>query len=165
MNALKNLEINTVRNTDLEKALQYQLDQKTKPVGSLGRMEELSMQIGLIQQTTQPELKYPVMLTVAADHGITEEGISPVPVEITWQQVLNFLYGGGIGLFCKHYGFDLYVVDAGVNYEFAPHPKLINKKIRKGSRNFLKEPAMTKTECNDAPKRKGNSKNLCTERF
>ncbi|NJK94417.1 MAG: nicotinate-nucleotide--dimethylbenzimidazole phosphoribosyltransferase [Bacteroidales bacterium] len=151
MNALKDLEIKSIQHADMEEALQYKLDQKTKPVGSLGRMEELAMQIGLIQKTTQPILKNPVMLTVAADHGIAEEGVSPVPVEITWQQVLNFLNGGGgIGLFCKHYGFDLYVVDAGVNYDFVPHERLISKKVRKGSRNFLKEPAMTLEECNAA---------------
>lgn len=151
MNSLKNLEITSIKNDVLEKTLQYNIDQKTKPVGSLGRLEELAVQIGLIQQTTQPELKKPVMLTIAADHGITEEGVSPVPSEITWQQVLNFLNGGGgIGLLCEQYGLDLYVVDAGVNYDFDTHPKLINKKVRKCSRNFLKEAAMTKEECDKA---------------
>lgn len=151
MDSLSNLEIKSIKNTELEKTLQYNIDQKTKPVGSLGRLEDLAIQIGLIQQTTYPELNNPIMLTIAADHGITEEGVSPVPSEITWQQVLNFLNdGGGIGLLCKQYGFDLYVVDAGVNYDFGAHPKLINKKVRKGSRNFLKEKAMTSEECNKA---------------
>lgn len=151
MNSLNNLEIKSIKNTELEKTLQYNIGQKTKPVGSLGRLEELALQIGLIQQTTHPELKNPVMLTIAADHGITEEGVSPVPTEITWQQVLNFLNGGGgIGLLCEQYGFDLYVVDAGVNYDFNSHPKLINKKVQKGSQNFLKEPAMTTEECDKA---------------
>jgi nicotinate-nucleotide--dimethylbenzimidazole phosphoribosyltransferase len=151
MNSLKNLEIKSIKNKELEKNLQYNIDQKTKPVGSLGRLEEIAMQLGLIQQTTQPNIKDPVMLTIAADHGITEEEVSPVPSEITWQQVLNFLNdGGGIGLLSKQYGLDLYVVDAGVNYDFDPHPKLISKKIRKASRNFLKEPAMTSEECGKA---------------
>lgn len=151
MNSLKNIEIKSIRNEELEKTLQYNIDQKTKPIGSLGRLEELAKQIGLIQQTTHPELKKPVMLTVAADHGITEERVSPVPTEITWQQVLNFLNGGGgIGLLCQQFGFDLYVVDAGVNYDFDAHPKLINKKVRKSSRNFLEEAAMTTDECDKA---------------
>lgn len=151
MESLKNLEITPICNDELQEALQYNIDQKTKPLGSLGRFEELALQIGLIQQTTQPELKNPVMLTIAADHGIAEENVSPVPTEITWQQCLNFINGGGgIGLFCQHYGFDLYVVDAGVDYDFESHPKLIDKKVRKGSRNFLNEPAMTIEECNAA---------------
>ncbi|MDI3521004.1 MAG: nicotinate-nucleotide--dimethylbenzimidazole phosphoribosyltransferase [Anaerophaga sp.] len=151
MNALQNLSIRPVENQELRKLLQFNIDQKTKPVGSLGRLEELAMRIGLILQTTTPELKSPVMITVASDHAITEEGVSPVPAEITWQQVKNFLNGGGgIGLFCKQYGFDLVVVDAGVNYDFEPHPGLIDKKVRKATRNFLKEPAMTTDECNKA---------------
>ncbi|MBN1968114.1 MAG: nicotinate-nucleotide--dimethylbenzimidazole phosphoribosyltransferase [Candidatus Delongbacteria bacterium] len=151
MNSLKKLYIQSIQNEELKNILQNKIDQKAKPVGSLGRLEELAIQIGLIQQTTMPELKKPVMLTIAADHGITSEGISPVPAEITWQQVLNFLNGGGgIGLFCQQYGFDLYVVDAGVNFDFEAHPKLINKKIRKGSSNFLYEPAMSTSECDKA---------------
>lgn len=151
MNSIKDLKIRSIKNEELKKTLQYNIDQKTKPVGSLGRLEELAMLTGLIQQTTHPVLKNPVMLTVASDHGITEENVSPVPAEITWQQVLNFLNGGGgIGLLCQQYGFDLYVVDAGVNHDFDAHPKLINKKVRKGSRNFLKESAMAIEECDKA---------------
>lgn len=151
MNALKNLEISSIKNAELEKLLKFNIDQKTKPIGSLGQLEELAMQIGLIQQTTQPTLNKPVMLTVAADHEITKEKVSPVPVEITWQQCLNFINGGGgIGLLCRQFGFDLFVVDAGVDYDFVPHPKLINKKVRKATRNFFYEPAMTIDECNQA---------------
>jgi nicotinate-nucleotide--dimethylbenzimidazole phosphoribosyltransferase len=151
MNSLKNLNIQPIENGELRKLLQHNIDQKTKPVGSLGYLEELALQIGLIQESTRPELKSPVMLTVASDHGITEEGVSPVPPEITWQQVNNFINGGGgIGLFCKQYGFDLYVVDAGVDHDFEPHPRLIDKKVRKATRNFLKEPAMTQEECDKA---------------
>jgi nicotinate-nucleotide--dimethylbenzimidazole phosphoribosyltransferase len=149
--ALEDLTIEAIDHKELEEKIQYNIDQKTKPVDSLGKMESLALQVGLIQQTTQPVLKDPVMLTVAADHGITREQVSPVPTDITWQQVQNFVKGGGaIGLFCKQYGFDLYVVDAGVDYDFVPHARLIDKKVRKGSRNFLHEPAMTLKECNDA---------------
>ncbi|NOQ26043.1 MAG: nicotinate-nucleotide--dimethylbenzimidazole phosphoribosyltransferase [Bacteroidales bacterium] len=138
-------------NEYLKEALQYKIDHKTKPVGSLGYLEELAVQIGMIQSTLVPELKNPVMLTIASDHNICEERVSPCPVEITWQQVLNFLEGGGgIGLFCEVYGMQLKVVDAGVNHDFPDHPNLIKSKVRKGSRNFLNEPAMTMDECNES---------------
>ena len=144
---LENLNIEPLHR-ELEEQLQYKIDQKAKPIGSLGQMEEIALQIGLIQGSMSPKLTKPVMLTVAADHCICEEGVSPCPIEITWQQCLNFLNGGGgIGLFASEYGMDLKVVDAGVNYDFKPHPKLIDAKIRKGTRNFLKEPAMTLKEC------------------
>lgn len=132
----------------LKEEIQYKIDQKAKPIGSLGKMEEIALKIGLIQGSLTPELKHPVMLTVASDHHICEEGVSPCPTEITWQQCLNFLNGGGgIGLFSQEYGFDLFVVDAGVDIDFNPHPKLIDAKVRKGTRNFLKEQAMTIDEC------------------
>ena len=151
MNALEGLHIEAIKNDELEKSIQYNIDQKTKPPGSLGQMEQIAKQVALIQQTTQPELNKPVMFTVAADHKITEENVSPVPSEITWQQVLSFLNGGGaIGLFCRLTGFDLKVVDAGVDYQFEAHPALINAKVRMGTRNFLKEHAMTAEECHTA---------------
>jgi nicotinate-nucleotide--dimethylbenzimidazole phosphoribosyltransferase len=144
---LKNLNIPPVF-AEMADQIQYKLDQKAKPVGSLGQMEALAKQIALIQGTTEPQLNKPMMLTVAADHHICQEGVSPCPVEITWQQCLNFLNGGGgIGLFSQEYGFDLRVVDAGVDFDFKPHPKLIDAKVRKGTRNFLHEPAVTIDEC------------------
>lgn len=136
---------------ELAEAVQYKIDQKTKPLGSLGKMERIAKQIALIQGTLTPKLVKPVMLTVASDHHICQEGVSSCPVEITWQQCLNFLKGGGgIGLFSQIYGFDLYVVDAGVDYDFQPHEKLIDAKVRRGSRNFLHETAMTLNECHQA---------------
>ncbi len=144
-----NLEFEIPRlNAELIPHLQHKLDNKAKPVGSLGRLESLALQVGLIQNTLSPELKNPVMLTVAADHGITAEGVSPCPVEITWQQVKNFLQGGGgIGLLARIYGMDLWVVDAGVNYRFDAHPKLIDAKVAYGSENFLHQPAMSRENC------------------
>lgn len=128
--------------------LQYLLDNKAKPVGSLGVMEEIALRLGMIQNTEIPILKDPVMLTVAADHGVTAEGVSPCPTEITWQQVLNFLQGGGgIGLFCQIYGMDLWVADAGVDYDFAPHPRLIDVKLARGTANMYRQPAMTRQQC------------------
>lgn len=138
-------------NTELIPQLQHKLDNKSKPVGSLGQLESLALKVGLIQNTLSPELKKPIMLTVAADHGITDEGVSACPVEITWQQVHNFLAGGGgIGLLSRVYGLDLWVVDAGVNYTFAPHPKLIDAKVAFGSENFLHQPAMSIENCRKA---------------
>ncbi|HZL11630.1 MAG TPA: nicotinate-nucleotide--dimethylbenzimidazole phosphoribosyltransferase [Prolixibacteraceae bacterium] len=138
-------------NTELIPQLQHKLDNKAKPVGSLGQLESLALQVGLIQNTLTPELKKPIMLTVAADHGITDEGVSACPVEITWQQVHNFLAdGGGIGLLSRVYSLDLWVVDAGVNYTFAPHPKLIDAKVAFGSENFLHQPAMSMENCRKA---------------
>ena len=133
---------------ELEAALQEKIDQKAKPEKSLGMLEELALTIGLIQNSLNPELGKPVMLVAAADHGITVEQVSPSPKEITWQQCLNFLDGGGaIGLFCNLYGFDLYVIDAGVDFDFLPHNKLIEGKIAYGTNNFLKESAMSKEQC------------------
>lgn len=133
---------------EIDDRIQLKIDQKTKPIGSLGQLERLALQIARIQKTETPVITKPVMLTVASDHQICDEGVSPCPIEITWQQVLNFLKGGGgIGLFTAEFGWDLKVVDAGVNYDFEDHPKLIKAKVRKGSRNFLHGPAMTNDEC------------------
>ena len=124
MKALENLHVQSTLNAELKTELQHKIDKKTKPIGSLGQMERIALQVGLIQDTLSPKLEKPVMLTVAADHWITDEGVSPVTIDITWQQVLNFVEGGGgIGLFCDVYGFELHVVDAGVNYDFPKHPK------------------------------------------
>lgn len=131
--------------------LQHKLDNKAKPVGSLGRLESLAAQVGLIQNTLLPVLTKPVMLTVAADHGVTAEGVSPCPVELTWQQVQNFVNGGGgIGLLARVYEMDLWVVDAGVNHRFAPHAKLIDCKVAYGSANLRHEPAMSLDQCRRA---------------
>lgn len=133
---------------DLKAQIQHKLDNKAKPVGSLGKLEDMALRIGQMQNSLSPKFNKPVMLVVASDHNITEEGVSPCPVEITWQQVKNFLVGGaGIGLFANLYAMDLWVADAGVNYDFESHPKLLDVKVRKGSRNFLHEPAMSKVEC------------------
>jgi len=131
--------------------IQYKLDHKTKPIGSLGLLEDWAAKIARIQGRLSPVFTNPVVLTVAADHKITEEGVSPCPTEITWQQVNNFLEGGGgIGLFANLYGMDLWVADAGVDYDFKSHPKLIDVKIKKGTDNFLKGHAMTMKECKQA---------------
>jgi len=135
----------------LQEEIQHKLDNKTKPVGSLGYLEELAMKVALIQQDLSPKLNKPTMLTMAADHHVIDEGVSCAPAEITWQQVENFANGGGaIGLFCKTHNIDLWLVDAGVNHIFPPTPRIIDAKVRMGTRNFRYEPAMTNEECETA---------------
>ena len=119
----------------------------TKPKGSLGRLEELALQIGLIQQTLSPSLRHPQNIIFAADHGIVEEGVSLSPKEVTWQQISNFLHGGaGINFLCRQHGFTLKIVDAGVDYDLPYDKGIINFKVRRGTQNYLHGPAMTKEE-------------------
>jgi nicotinate-nucleotide--dimethylbenzimidazole phosphoribosyltransferase len=135
----------------IKKQIQDKLDNKSKPVGSLGYLEDLAMKIALIQQDLSPKLTNPTMLTMAADHHIVDEGVSCAPSIITWQQVENFSRGGGaIGLFCKIHEIDLWLVDAGVNHTFTPNPRIIDAKVRMGTRNFRHEAAMTQDECETA---------------
>lgn len=119
----------------------------TKPKGSLGRLEELALQIGLIQQTLSPKLSHPQNIIFAADHGIVAEGVSVSPKEITWQQIYNFLQGGaGVNFLCRQHGFKLKIVDAGVDYDLPYERGIINRKVRRGTANFLHEAAMTEEE-------------------
>lgn len=123
------------------------IDNLTKPKGSLGVLEELALQIGLIQQTLSPKLNHPQNIIFAADHGIVEEGVSLSPKEVTWQQISNFLHGGaGVNFLCRQHGFTLKIVDAGVDYDLPYDKGIINMKVRKGSRNYLHGAAMTEDE-------------------
>jgi len=136
---------------DLADTLQRKVDNKTKPLGALGRLESLAVQVGSIQNTPAPRLNRPALLVFAGDHGVTQSGVSPYPQAVTQQMVLNFLNGGAaINVFARQHGFTLRVIDAGVNTEFAAHPDLIDAKIDKGTRNFLDEPAMTPEQCEAA---------------
>lgn len=127
--------------------LQDKIDNLTKPKGSLGVLEDLAMQIGLIQQCLEPKLTRPSHIVFAADHGIAAEGVSPSPQEVTRQMIINFWDGGaGINFLSRQHGFDLHIVDAGVNYDFKDEDPIINKKIRKSTRNYLHGAAMTLEE-------------------
>lgn len=128
-------------------ALREKIDTLTKPKGSLGRLEELAMQIGCIQQTLTPRLSCPYNIVFAGDHGIADEGVSLSPKEVTRQMISNFLGGGaGICFLSRQHGFRLQVVDAGVDADLSAAEGLIDMKIRRGTRNYLYEPAMTQQE-------------------
>ncbi|MDE6824329.1 MAG: nicotinate-nucleotide--dimethylbenzimidazole phosphoribosyltransferase [Duncaniella sp.] len=123
------------------------IDNLTKPKGSLGRLEELAQKICLIQQTLSPELREPHNVLFAADHGVIDEGVSVSPKEVTWQQLGHFAKGGaGINFLCEQHGFRLVLVDAGVDYDIPAGHGIIDKKVRKSTRNFRREAAMTPEE-------------------
>ena len=127
--------------------IQAKIDNLNKPKGSLGRLEDLALQICLIQQTLEPSLAHPCHLLLGGDHGIEREGVSVSPRCVTWQQMINFTHGGGgVNMFCRQHGFKLRIVDVGVDYDLAGIDGIIDRKIARGTRNFLYEAAMTEEE-------------------
>ncbi|MBQ7495491.1 MAG: nicotinate-nucleotide--dimethylbenzimidazole phosphoribosyltransferase [Bacteroidaceae bacterium] len=145
----------------LRPAIQDKIDNLNKPKGSLGVLEELAMQVCLIQQTLTPSLAHPCHLLLGGDHGIEREGVSVSPREVTWQQMINFTRGGGgVNMFCRQHGFKLRIVDVGVDYDFISEKgkvksekfatAIIDRKIARGTRNFLHEPAMSEKEFDKA---------------
>ena len=137
----------------MEPAIQQKIDNLNKPKGSLGRLEELAMQICLVQQTLTPSLAHPCHLLLGADHGIEREGVSVSPREVTWQQMINFTRGGGgVNMFCRQHGFTLRIVDVGVDYDFhqCRTDGVLDRKIARGTKNFLYEPAMSEAEFDQA---------------
>jgi nicotinate-nucleotide--dimethylbenzimidazole phosphoribosyltransferase len=138
-------------NTSLQSAIQQKIDNLNKPKGSLGRLEELALQVCLIQQTLSPSLAHPCHLLLGGDHGIEREGVSVSPREVTWQQMVNFTRGGGgVNMFCRQHGFKLRIVDVGVDYDLSNVEGIIDRKIARGTRNFLYEPAMSEEEFDQA---------------
>ena len=126
-------------------------DSLTKPHGSLGKLEELSIQIAGIKGEAIPKLEHKAIITMAADHGVVAEGVSLYPQEVTRQMVLNFLHGGAaINVLANHIGARVIVVDMGVIGGFQPLPGLLCKMIDFGTRNMAKEPAMTRQQAIDA---------------
>src|SRR5262249_47939237 len=137
-------------NRELLPLLQKHLDNLTKPPGSLGRLEELARNFGLMRGATDRAdlvLQRRAVFTFAADHGISRAGVSAYPREVTAQMVLNFLRGGAaINVLCRHYGIENVVVDVGVDYDFPELAGLILKKVGRGTNNFHESPAMTEQQ-------------------
>jgi len=137
--------------TDIVADLQHKIDQKTKPLGALGTLEQIALQVGRIQNTLTPALRKPTVLVFAGDHGVTAEGVSAFPQAVTQQMVANFLAGGAaISVFARQHQMELFVIDAGVNAELPEHPQLVSKKIALGTQNFRHVPAMTPEQCEQA---------------
>lgn len=139
--------------TDLYEAarvqqLQCLIDQKTKPLGSLGRLETLALQLGLILDTDQPRLKQAQMVVFAGDHGLAARGVSAYPSDVTWQMVENFLAGGAaVSVLARQHGLALTVVDAGVAKDIAPRAGLQIRKIAYGTADASQGPAMSADQC------------------
>ena len=130
---------------------QARLDRLTKPLGSLGRLEELAAHYVMLTGEIKPNVPRGAVFTFAADHGVVAEGVSAYPSEVTAQMVLNFLRGGaGVNVLARHVGVEVRVVDIGVAHEFGPLPGLIHKKVMPGTNNFLSEPAMSREQAKQA---------------
>ncbi len=141
-------EIARVANASLASELDRAIANKTKPPGSLGALEALARQLGLIQQTSNVVLRDPAILVFAADHGVVDEGVSAFPQSVTWQMVENFLAGGAaINVFARQNGCTVQVIDAGVKHAFGQRSGLTDRKVGHGTANFARQPAMSRADC------------------
>jgi len=132
---------------NFDKDIRDKINNKTKPLGSLGMLEDIAYQVALIQNTLHPKITQPTLVIFAADHGIVAEGVSPYPQDVTWQMVMNFISGGAaINIFTKQNGWNIEIVDAGVNHNFDVGLPIRNFKIAHGTHNFLHETAMSSDE-------------------
>ena len=130
---------------------QARLDRLTKPVGSLGRLEELAARYVMITGELKPQIPRGAVFTFAADHGVTAEGVSAYPSAVTPQMILNFLRGGAaVNVLARHVGIEVRVVDIGVNFDFEAAPGLIHKKVMPGTKNLLAESAMSPAQAEQA---------------
>ena len=140
-----------IANPALAAQLDDAINQKTKPLGSLGMLEGLAKQLGLIQDTLTPSITAPAIAVFAGDHGIVAEGISAYPQDVTWQMVENFLgQGAAINVFARQNACALHIVDAGVAHDFGARRGLVDRKLAHGTRNFAREPAMSADQCAEA---------------
>lgn len=143
--------IHDITQPALAARLQHLLDNKTKPVGSLGQIERLAQRIGLILDSEAPGLKEPQLVVFAGDHGLAARGVSAYPSDVTWQMVENFLAGGAaVSVLARQHGIGLTVVDCGVRHDFAPRAGLVVHKIAPGTADALDGPAMTAEQCEQA---------------
>lgn len=130
-------------------AVQTILDRKTKPMGSLGQIEDVARQIALVQNRERLSLARPLVLIFAGDHGISKTGVSITDSHVTQQMVSNFLAGGAaINCLCRANAIDLKVIDCGIEFPLVPTPSgLIDQRINAGTQNFVEQAAMTPEEC------------------
>jgi nicotinate-nucleotide--dimethylbenzimidazole phosphoribosyltransferase len=143
--------IDDLHDETLVSNLQHKIDQKTKPLGSLGRMEALALRLGLILGSESPRLELPQMLVCAADHGLAARGVSAYPSDVTWQMVENFLAeGAAVSVLARQHGLALTVVDCGVRHDFTPRDRLLVRKIAPGTADAASGPAMTAAQCGQA---------------
>lgn len=138
--------------SEIAQKLQHIINNKTKPIGSLGVLEDLALQMGIIQQTTNPEIKEQYVIVFAADHGIAATGlVNPYPQAITAQMVLNFVKGGAaINAFCNINNTQLFVADCGVNFQFDQTLPILHYKIDYGTKNYAETNAMSLEQANQA---------------
>jgi nicotinate-nucleotide--dimethylbenzimidazole phosphoribosyltransferase len=135
----------------LEAALGHAIDNKTKPLGALGRLEALALQLGLVLGERMPRLREPQLLVFAADHGVAARGVSAYPSDVTWQMVHNFLGGGAAAsVLARQHGLALTVVDVGVAHDFAAQPGLLQAKVAPATADMTQGPAMTEQQCRAA---------------
>ncbi|QLA79440.1 nicotinate-nucleotide--dimethylbenzimidazole phosphoribosyltransferase [Acidovorax sp. JMULE5] len=147
-----------ISDAPLTARLQHLLDNKTKPLGSLGRLESLALRIGQVLGTEAPALLQPQMLVCAGDHGLAAKGVSAFPSDVTWQMVENFLAGGAaVSVLARQHGLALTVVDCGVAKPIAPRdaaapgaPQLLLRKVAPGTADASAGPAMTAEQCAQA---------------
>lgn len=154
-------QLGDIRDAKLTQALQHKLDNKTKPLGSLGRLESLALQIGQILGSENPVLEQAQMLVFAADHGLAARGVSAYPSDVSWQMVENFLAGGAaVSVLARQHGIALTVVDCGVRHDFlaglpagATRPGLLVRKVggaEGGTADSAQQAAMTSAQCQQA---------------
>ncbi|VTU19392.1 Nicotinate-nucleotide--dimethylbenzimidazole phosphoribosyltransferase [Variovorax sp. SRS16] len=143
--------IDDLNDAALAARLQHLLDNKTKPVGALGRLETLGLWLGSILGSESPALVAPQMLVCAGDHGLAARGVSAYPSDVTWQMVENFLAGGAaVSVLARQHGLALTVVDCGVRHDFAAREGLLIRKIAPGTADASLGPAMTEAQCEEA---------------
>ena len=144
-------ELRDIEDAELSARLQRLIDNKTKPLGSLGRIETLARQMGLILRSDQPRLIEPQVVVFAGDHGLAARGVSAFPADVTWQMVENFLAGGAaISVLARQHGLALTVVDAGVARDISPRPTLQVRKVAPGTADCTRGPAMSPAQCDQA---------------
>jgi nicotinate-nucleotide--dimethylbenzimidazole phosphoribosyltransferase len=137
--------------TSFEAAARARLDSLTKPPGSLGRLEDLAARVAVIQHDVRPRLYIKAVVLMAADHGVTAQGVSPYPSEVTAQMVENFMAGGAaICQLADHAGANLILVDVGVDGDLKSRPQLLQSKVARGTKDLSLGPAMTREETAEA---------------